>query len=42
MAGSTDGAGVSLTDFGPPERMMPAGRRAARSAAEAECGTISE
>ena len=42
MPGSTEGAGVSLTDFGPPERMIPAGRRAASSAAEAVWGTISE
>ena len=25
MAGSISGAGVSLTDFGPPERMIPGG-----------------
>ncbi len=30
MAGSMVGAGVSLTDLGPPERMMPDGRRATR------------
>ena len=42
MAGSMDGAGVSLTDFGPPDKMMPEGRRAANSAALVVCGTISE
>ncbi len=36
------GRRVSLTDLGPPDRMIPAGRRAARSAAAAVCGTISE
>ena len=42
MAGSIGGAGVSLTDFGPPDRMIPAGRRATSSAAVAVWGTISE
>ena len=33
MAGSISGAGVSLTDFGPPERMIPGGWRASSSTA---------
>ena len=41
MAGSRSGAPGTLTDFGPPERMTPAGRGPASSAAVMECGTIS-
>ena len=42
MAGSMEGAGSSLTDFGPPDRMMPDGRLATSSAAVEVWGTISE
>ena len=42
MAGSIDGAGVSFTDFGPPDRMMPDGCLATSSAAVEVWGTISE
>ena len=42
MAGSMAGAGVSFTDFGPPDRMIPWGRWASNSAAVAVWGTISE
>ena len=42
MPGSIDGAGVSYTDFGPPEKMIPFGARARISSTEMEDGTISE
>src|SRR5215468_11874451 len=41
MPGSIRGACSTCTDFGPPEKMIPAGRRAASSSAVIECGTIS-
>ena len=40
--GSQVGLPASVTLAGPPERMMAAGRPAARSAGEIVCGTISE
>src|SRR5437763_15483586 len=42
MAGSTDGAPSTCTDFGPPLRMMAFGRRASISVAGIVWGTISE
>ena len=41
-AGSTVGAQSAYTDFGPPEKMMPLGRRARSSAAGVSKRTISE
>ncbi len=41
MAGSMDGAPSAYTEAGPPERMIPAGWRAATSSAEMVLGTIS-
>ncbi len=40
--GSTCGAPSAYTDCGPPDRMIPAGCRAAMASTDAVCGTISE
>ena len=42
LAGSMLGAPSTWTDFGPPEKLMPAGRRASISATGMVWGTISE